>query len=64
MNVKLSKFSSTNKSFGAACDRDGRVYTWGANQQGQLGTGDTKDKEQPVYLQALKRKRISNLAVG
>ena len=61
--VRLSKYSTTNKAFGAALG-DGKLYTWGSNTSGQLGTGDCQDREKPVYLNALKRKKISQFALG
>ena len=31
---------------------------------GQLGHGDTRDRKLPTQVQALKRKKVSNISVG
>ena len=36
-----------------ALDKSGNVYTWGWNQQGQLGDGTTTDRHKPVKVPAL-----------
>lgn len=35
------------ENFGAALLGSGEVLTWGVNRQGQLGTGDTEDRDRP-----------------
>ena len=37
-----------------ALSEDGKVYTWGHNNYGQLGTGDTRAKYIPVEVEGLK----------
>ncbi len=36
-----------------AVDEDGYVYTWGLNNSGQLGNGNTTDEKKPVKLSGL-----------
>merc|ERR1711871_1300210 len=45
------------------CD-DGSVYTWGKNDKGQLGLGDTDVHEQPVKVIGLAGKGIKKLCGG
>ncbi len=41
---------SSSRQFVMALTSDGRVYTWGYNAQGQLGTGDTTNRLLPVEV--------------
>ena len=33
-----------------ALDEDGRLYSWGHNDKGQLGLGDVVDRHQPIFV--------------
>lgn len=44
--------------------RHGTVYSWGANDFGQLGHGDYKTRATPERIDALDGKRVTQLAVG
>lgn len=39
--------SATENSFIAALDTKGHLYTWGSNNQGELGHGDYEAKSLP-----------------
>src|SRR5690606_455674 len=43
---------------------DGRLYCWGRNNQGQLGTGDMTDRSVPTPVSAPEGVRLTNAAVG
>ena len=62
--VRLSKFAHKSEAFGVGKTTSGKVYAWGANQGGQLGTGDNRDRQLPEQIMALKRKTISTIALG
>lgn len=50
--------------FGAALDRDGMVWTWGSNANGELGTGDFEASSHPCPVTHLKHKPVSKIACG
>lgn len=43
---------------------DAAIYVWGVNASGQLGLGDTADRWEPTVLEALKGKRVIDIAAG
>ncbi|MDR9392178.1 MAG: hypothetical protein RI554_09145, partial [Trueperaceae bacterium] len=45
-------------------DAEGRVWSWGDNVDGRLGTGDTLDRREPVVLSALDAHVIRTLDTG
>ena len=49
-----------------ALDNTGHVYTWGYNEQGQLGDGTTFDKNRPILINtgAIANKVIVSIACG
>ncbi|MCI07821.1 putative E3 ubiquitin-protein ligase HERC4, partial [Trifolium medium] len=36
-----------------ALQEDGTLWAWGNNEYGQLGTGDTQPRSQPIHVQGL-----------
>ncbi|MBU9709166.1 fibronectin type III domain-containing protein [Paenibacillus sp. AK121] len=42
------------RDFNVALTKDGFVWTWGVNDRGQLGTGDTKSRTEPIQVPNLK----------
>ncbi|XP_039118003.1 PH, RCC1 and FYVE domains-containing protein 1-like isoform X2 [Dioscorea cayenensis subsp. rotundata] len=40
------------------------VYTWGKGANGQLGHGDTEDRNSPTVVEALKDKQVRNIVCG
>ena len=50
--------------FGVAVDEKSRVFVWGNNSKGELGTGDFQSRNAPVRLDALKGKKIMEVAAG
>lgn len=51
--------------FAMAVTEDGRVYSWGANNHGQLGLGDTRDRNSPeIIAGALSSQQVVALSCG
>ncbi|XP_076870833.1 LOW QUALITY PROTEIN: E3 ubiquitin-protein ligase HERC2 [Brachyhypopomus gauderio] len=46
------------------CTDDGEVYTWGDNDEGQLGDGTTNAIQRPRLVPALQGKKINRVACG
>ncbi|XP_060193697.1 PH, RCC1 and FYVE domains-containing protein 1 isoform X1 [Lycium barbarum] len=42
----------------------GTVYTWGKGANGQLGLGDTKDRNWPTLVEALRDRQVEHIACG
>ncbi|XP_039287848.1 E3 ubiquitin-protein ligase HERC2 [Nilaparvata lugens] len=47
-----------------ACSDQGEVYTWGDNDEGQLGDGTTNAIQKPRLVVALQGKKITRVACG
>jgi alpha-tubulin suppressor-like RCC1 family protein len=47
-----------------ALDIEGRCYTWGRNEKGQLGHGDTVDRDRPTIVSALSECKIVTAGAG
>ena len=56
----ISKFDA----LAVGLDKQGKVFSWGKNDQGQLGHGDTRDRKLPTQILTLKKKEIQRVAVG
>lgn len=48
----------------AAIDADGRLYTWGRNERGQLGHGDYKTRGTPTLVEALRETKCVAVSCG
>lgn len=42
----------------------GEVWSWGWGAHGQLGVGDTKDRDVPTVIEELSRERVATLSCG
>jgi alpha-tubulin suppressor-like RCC1 family protein len=51
-------------SHSLALDRSGKVWAWGENEFGQLGVGDTLDRNTPQFISGLSRIRSISAGVG
>ncbi|KAI4366330.1 hypothetical protein MLD38_022217 [Melastoma candidum] len=47
-----------------ALDVDGRCYTWGRNEKGQLGHGDTIQRDRPTIISELNKYNIVKAGAG
>ncbi|KAI4336809.1 hypothetical protein L6164_015289 [Bauhinia variegata] len=47
-----------------ALDVQGRCYTWGRNEKGQLGHGDTIQRDRPTVVSELSKYKIINAGAG
>ena len=48
-----SKISGQSGNHNMALKTDGTMWSWGINDQGRLGTGDSTDRSSPVQIGAL-----------
>ncbi|KAM7268628.1 hypothetical protein ACFE04_010794 [Oxalis oulophora] len=48
----------------AVLTSSGAVYTWGKGVNGQLGLGDSQDRNLPTFVEALADRRIESIACG
>lgn len=51
-------------SFAVVMDSKGLIYSWGSNQNGELGHGDFESKTTPTLIPGLKNKKIKKIAAG
>lgn len=49
---------------GAAVDQNGVVWTWGSNNNGELGVGDYKPRLNPFPVAALKGRKVIKVVCG
>lgn len=56
--------SSIGNNFGAAVNRDGYVYTWGDNEQGEIGQGDFDERGTPQIIRALNDRMVTQVQCG
>lgn len=54
----------TNGNHCLALKSDGTIYAWGRNSSGQLGTGDTVDRDKPVLVTVPGPGRVVEIAAG
>ncbi|KAM7280161.1 hypothetical protein ACFE04_007295 [Oxalis oulophora] len=47
-----------------ALQEDGTLWAWGNNEYGQLGTGDTQPRSQPIPVQGLSGLTVVDIAAG
>ncbi|XP_041973907.1 probable E3 ubiquitin-protein ligase HERC2 [Aricia agestis] len=64
MQGKMIVSIATGSLHCVACTDTGEVYTWGDNDEGQLGDGTTLAAQRPRLLVALQGKRVSRVACG
>ncbi|XP_052754599.1 probable E3 ubiquitin-protein ligase HERC2 isoform X2 [Galleria mellonella] len=64
MQGKMIVSIATGSLHCVACTDNGEVYTWGDNDEGQLGDGTTLAAQRPRLLMALQGKRVTRVACG
>lgn len=64
MQGKVIVSIATGSLHCVACTDTGEVYTWGDNDEGQLGDGTTLAAQRPRLLLALQGKRVTRVACG
>ncbi|XP_073941047.1 probable E3 ubiquitin-protein ligase HERC2 [Choristoneura fumiferana] len=64
MQGKMIVSIATGSLHCVACTDTGEVYTWGDNDEGQLGDGTTLAAQRPRLLTALQGKRVTRVACG
>ena len=55
---------SVGGCFGVAKDRDGLLWTWGQNTNGELGLNDFKTRLYPHPILQLKKKQVRKVTCG
>ncbi|XP_056177272.1 uncharacterized protein LOC115693121 isoform X3 [Syzygium oleosum] len=63
INIRLVASGSTSCHC-VALDVEGRCYTWGRNEKGQLGHGDTIQRDRPTVVSELKKYNIVKAGSG
>ena len=61
-NLKGIKEFSLGYGHSLFLTEDGKVYSWGWNERGQLGLSDTQDRLTPSLVTSLEDKNITNLS--
>ena len=60
----VCSLASTGRKLRGVVFRPGEVYTWGDNDEGQLGDGTTNAIQRPRLVAALQGKKINRVACG
>ncbi|XP_055803444.1 PH, RCC1 and FYVE domains-containing protein 1-like [Solanum dulcamara] len=55
---------SSGSNHVAVLTSKGNVYTWGKGSNGQLGLGDTKNRNCPTLVEALRDRQVEHIACG
>lgn len=64
-NRRLSLIASGPSAFHCLLvDEEGSVFTFGRNNEGQLGHGDTVTRHEPTLVESLKGKRVVAASCG
>ena len=45
-------------------NRKGKVYSWGQNEQGQLGLADFESRKAPQRIKALQGRHVTQIGLG
>ncbi|KAJ6655417.1 hypothetical protein lerEdw1_005414 [Lerista edwardsae] len=61
--IPLAKIAA-GTAHSMAVSLSGSVYSWGKNAFGQLGLGDTEDRNSPTFVNALEHKKIVFISCG
>jgi hypothetical protein len=51
-------------AYTAAVDSDGKVYTWGAGENGRLGHGDASDRISPTVVAGMRQHKVASVYAG
>jgi len=62
--LRSVKYIAAGQQFAVALCDNSSVFAWGANDKGQLGLGDEKERPEPVKVEALEDKKVSQVALG
>ena len=59
----VSKITS-GINFSMALNKSGKVFVWGNNTYGQLGTGSLKNVQKPQIIEALIKEKVKDISCG
>lgn len=62
--IDLLDFQVGRGGFIVVLSRSGSVYTWGNNEMGQLGQGDTQLRSVPQRVESIENKKVTSIACG
>lgn len=62
--LEMLDFQLSKGGLAVILTRHGTLYSWGANDFGQLGHGDYQGRATPERLDALDGKRVTQIALG
>jgi len=55
---------SVGRTVAAAVDSKGMIWSWGTNEIGELGLGDSENRLHPSPMLALKSRKVTQVACG
>jgi len=61
---KTAVHAAAGSSYTLCITADGSLFGWGANYDGQLGVGDTEERQVPTLVTALQGKQVAHVAAG
>ena len=64
LELENIKKISSGQNYSLALSKDGRVYAFGNNYFGQLGTGSLKSENEPIILDHFIRDKIVDISCG
>lgn len=60
VNMWTCEYFTSKNCIKIAIDKEGKVYTWGENEYGQLGNGTTEDSDTPICISELEGSALNN----
>jgi alpha-tubulin suppressor-like RCC1 family protein len=62
--LDILDFQVSRAGCAALLTRTGKLYTWGPNENGQLGHGDFEERATPARVRSLEGKKVTSIGVG
>lgn len=64
LKQEFVKMISSGSYHVAVLTSSGSVYTWGKGENGQLGLGDTEDRNTPCFVEGLRDRKVDTITCG
>ena len=61
---EISDFQISRGGLAALITRTGQIYTWGPNELGSLGHGDSQPRQTPTRIKTLEEKKVTAVGLG